>query len=76
MSSHTGMDQEAKNRFSEKSTTSPVLYALSFSFFSVTENVNLLFWLLTIKGFPLFKNEKEKKSVRGKKDQYSNTSLT
>lgn len=48
-SSPTGMDQEAKNKFSEKSTTILVLYALSLLFFSVIENVNLLFWLLTIK---------------------------
>lgn len=70
MSSHTGMDQEAKNKFSEKSTTIPVLYALSFLFFSVTENVNILFWLLTIKGWSLLKKGEKRgegKSLRGKK---------
>lgn len=70
MSSRTGMDQEAKNKFSEKSTTIAVLYALSFLFFSVTENVNLLFWLLTIKGWSLLKKEKKEKGViKGKKGQ-------
>lgn len=66
----TGMDQEAKNRFSEKPTRSPVLYALSLLFLSVTEKANLLFWLLTIKGCSLFKKKGEKgkrKSLRGGK---------
>lgn len=58
---------EAKNKFSEKSTTSPVLYALSFLFFSATEKVSLLFWLLTMKGCPLLKKEKREKVTKGKK---------
>jgi hypothetical protein len=53
VSSHTGMECEAKNKFSENSATIAVLYAFSPSFFSVTENVNLLLWLLTIKGCSL-----------------------
>lgn len=53
--SPTGKDQEAKYKFSEKSTTILVLYALSFLFNSVTENINLLFLLLTIKGSALLK---------------------
>jgi hypothetical protein len=43
------MEKEAKNKFSENSARTTVLYALSPLFFRMTENVNLLFWLLTIK---------------------------
>lgn len=63
------MDQEAKNKFSEKSTTIAVLYALSCLFFNVTEKVNLLFWFLTIKGCSLLKGKREKKVIKVKKKE-------